>query len=165
MHADTFVLHHLDGVKRVGDDKWIARCPAHDDRPPSLSITEAHDRILIHCWAGCSALEIVHACGLELKDLFDDRDHTPPMAFAQAEMAQRRTKADEVKHLQMILGLAESDRLAGKVMTRQDFDNVRSAQIRLRALNVNYDMETCLLLAQARMAQAADPSRYIQELG
>jgi hypothetical protein len=33
---------------------WMARCPAHDDRNPSLSITQADDRVLVHCFAGCS---------------------------------------------------------------------------------------------------------------
>jgi len=32
----------------------MALCPAHDDRNPSLSIQLADDRILIHCFAGCS---------------------------------------------------------------------------------------------------------------
>jgi hypothetical protein len=33
---------------------WTARCPAHDDRNPSLSITEDRDgRVLLHCFAGC----------------------------------------------------------------------------------------------------------------
>lgn len=38
----------------TGDD-WIARCPAHDDRKPSLSIAEGKDgRVLLHCHAGCT---------------------------------------------------------------------------------------------------------------
>ena len=33
---------------------WIARCPAHDDRHPSLSIAEDNGTLLVHCFAGCS---------------------------------------------------------------------------------------------------------------
>jgi putative DNA primase/helicase len=33
---------------------WMARCPAHDDRNPSFSIRQADDRVLVHCFAGCS---------------------------------------------------------------------------------------------------------------
>ncbi len=33
---------------------WIARCPAHDDRHPSLSISERDGKLLVHCHAGCS---------------------------------------------------------------------------------------------------------------
>jgi hypothetical protein len=30
-----------------------ARCPAHDDHSPSLSITDRDGRLLVHCHAGC----------------------------------------------------------------------------------------------------------------
>ncbi|WP_215876579.1 hypothetical protein HF292_007450 [Acidithiobacillus ferruginosus] len=65
------VLHRLDRVKRTAPGKWIALCPAHDDRRPSLSIREADDgRVLLKCWSGCGAAEIVSALGLSLADLF-----------------------------------------------------------------------------------------------
>jgi hypothetical protein len=40
---------------------WIAHCPAHDDRSPSLSIREDHDRILVHCHAGCEQRDVIAA--------------------------------------------------------------------------------------------------------
>ncbi len=65
------VLHRLDRVKRTGPGKWIALCPAHDDRRPSLSIREADDgKVLLKCWTGCGASEIVNALDLSLADLF-----------------------------------------------------------------------------------------------
>jgi hypothetical protein len=40
----------------------MARCPAHDDREPSLSICESGDgRMLVHCHAGCSQERVVGA--------------------------------------------------------------------------------------------------------
>ena len=33
---------------------WIARCPAHNDRHPSLSIAERDGKLLVYCHAGCS---------------------------------------------------------------------------------------------------------------
>jgi putative DNA primase/helicase len=44
---------------------WTARCPAHDDRDPSLSIRDAGGKVLVHCHAGCSEGDVVGA----LKDL------------------------------------------------------------------------------------------------
>jgi len=65
------VLHRLEKVKSTGPGKWIALCPAHDDKRPSLSIREADDhRVLLKCWTGCGAAEIVSALGLSLADLF-----------------------------------------------------------------------------------------------
>jgi hypothetical protein len=68
------LLDRLTGVKQTRPDRWQARCPAHDDRSPSLAVTETPDgTILIKCWAGCSAVDVVAAIGLELKDLFPPR--------------------------------------------------------------------------------------------
>ena len=65
------LLSRLDRVKRTGNNRWIARCPAHADKGPSLAVREADDgTVLIHCFAGCSAHEIVSAAGLVLGDLF-----------------------------------------------------------------------------------------------
>lgn len=69
------LIARLEGVRRTGADRWIARCPAHDDKSPSLSIREMDDgRILIRCFAECSAHEIVSAIGLELSDLFPAKE-------------------------------------------------------------------------------------------
>lgn len=64
------LLSRLSGVRKSGSG-WVARCPAHEDRKPSLSIGEGRDgTVMIHCFAGCSAEAVVDALGLELKDLF-----------------------------------------------------------------------------------------------
>ena len=62
-------LEHVTG--RNG--KWMALCPAHQDRSPSLAINEAEDRVLIHCFAGCETVEVTAAIGLNVSDLFYKR--------------------------------------------------------------------------------------------
>jgi hypothetical protein len=70
--AET-ILSRLEGVRRSGN-AWIARCPAHKDKSPSLSIAIGHDgRILVHCFAGCAVHLILSALGLQLNDLFAQR--------------------------------------------------------------------------------------------
>src|SRR5262245_52731338 len=72
MSAAT-LLDRLEGVRQTGPGRWIARCPAHEDRSPSLSIREVEDgRVLIHDFAGCETLSVLHAVGLELADLFPE---------------------------------------------------------------------------------------------
>ena len=65
------ILDRLENVRQCGKG-WRAACPAHDgNSKSSLSIAQGDDgRILINCFAGCSALEIVHSIGLEVSDLF-----------------------------------------------------------------------------------------------
>ncbi len=68
------LVDRLESAKETGRGRWIARCPAHDDSSPSLSIRELDDgRTLIHCFAGCDALSVVHAVGLEMTDLFPEQ--------------------------------------------------------------------------------------------
>ena len=66
------LLHQLDKVRPRGTDQWEARCPAHEDESPSLSIAERDGKILLHCFAGCSVEEVTNALGVEMKDLFPD---------------------------------------------------------------------------------------------
>jgi hypothetical protein len=53
-------------AKALGGQKsgkgYMARCPAHDDQNPSLSITDSSDgKILMHCHAGCSQHDVINA--------------------------------------------------------------------------------------------------------
>lgn len=80
MSADL-LLSKLDGVKRTGDGRWIARCPTREDKRPSMTIRELDDgRILIHDFGGDSPEEILAAIGLTFADLFPERitDHGKP---------------------------------------------------------------------------------------
>ena len=65
----------LDKSKRSGD-KLTARCPAHDDKTPSLNakIGELGDRVVVHCFAGCPTDAVVHALGWKMRDLFATGD-------------------------------------------------------------------------------------------
>ncbi len=72
MGADA-LLSRLEAVKRTGPDRWIGRCPAHEDRSPSLAVRELDDgRVLVHCFAGCSVGAILDAAGLGFHALFPD---------------------------------------------------------------------------------------------
>jgi hypothetical protein len=65
------LLPRLDKVRQVRPSQWVALCPAHADKTPSLRITEiADDKLLLKCWAGCTTKEVVTAAGLEQRDLF-----------------------------------------------------------------------------------------------
>ncbi|MCC7409044.1 MAG: DUF3987 domain-containing protein, partial [Phycisphaeraceae bacterium] len=82
---------------------WMARCPAHEDRKPSLSIGEGDDgRALLHCHAGCEAGQVVAAIGLDLADLMPGEPLSPrPKAERRATIyatAKEAVAALERKH-------------------------------------------------------------------
>ncbi|HEC32597.1 MAG TPA: hypothetical protein ENI41_08905, partial [Deltaproteobacteria bacterium] len=70
MEIREFLLR-LEKVKKYSG-YWMARCPAHDDRDPSLYVSEENGRIRVKCYAGCSTEEVLRALGLERSDLFID---------------------------------------------------------------------------------------------
>jgi hypothetical protein len=54
------IAHQLRGRKQPSG--WVARCPAHDDHNPSLSLKDGRDgRILVHCHAGCEQGAVIDA--------------------------------------------------------------------------------------------------------
>lgn len=68
------LLDRLDGARQTGPGRWIAKCPAHEDRSPSLSIRELDDgRCLIHDFGGCGTEAVLDALGLEMQVLFAER--------------------------------------------------------------------------------------------
>ena len=86
MTVDGF-LSSLDRVRPTSKG-FLARCPAHPDRSPSLSITEGDGRVLVHCFAGCPVEEIVGALGLRVGDLFHETV-TDPRTICAAQQARR----------------------------------------------------------------------------
>jgi len=53
------LLHRLDKVRTSGKSKWMACCPSHQDKSPSLGIKLLDDgKILINCLAGCAAGDV-----------------------------------------------------------------------------------------------------------
>jgi putative DNA primase/helicase len=70
-------LYRLEYVYRNGPRGFMARCPAHPDRTPSLSIREGDDgRILVYCHAGCSTKSVLDTMRLTFRDLFPDGQAT-----------------------------------------------------------------------------------------
>jgi DNA primase len=65
------VLSRLDAVSLSGTGQWRARCPAHDDYGPSLSVRETvAGGVLLFCFAGCETADVVEAIGLRMADLY-----------------------------------------------------------------------------------------------
>jgi putative DNA primase/helicase len=65
----TDFLSKLNKVKKSGD-KYMSLCPAHDDKNLSLSITSDKEKIIVHCFAGCSTESVLQSLGLNMADLF-----------------------------------------------------------------------------------------------
>ena len=57
---------------RKGGGGWVVRCPAHDDREPSLAISVGDEgKVLVYCHAGCDQNRVI--AELRTRGLWDDR--------------------------------------------------------------------------------------------
>lgn len=70
-------LSKLNKVKKSGD-KYMSLCPAHQDESLSLSITSDKEKILVHCFAGCTTESVLQSLGLNVTDLFFDHKMQKP---------------------------------------------------------------------------------------
>jgi hypothetical protein len=67
------LLSRLDKCREVGAGRWLSRCPSHQDKTPSLSIKQLENgKVLIHCFAGCGAIDVLDSLNLNWGDLFPD---------------------------------------------------------------------------------------------
>jgi len=70
-------LNSVGSVPQKSGSGWSCRCPAHDDKHPSLSIGIGEEgRVLLNCHAGCETKAIMASLGLEMKDLMPRRHST-----------------------------------------------------------------------------------------
>jgi len=91
--AAAGLLERLKGVKSSGDG-WVALCPSHGDRDPSLSVSIGRDgRTLVKCFAGCSTDGILAAAGLDWQALFPDRRLARPATVAKKVPALKKRAA------------------------------------------------------------------------
>jgi hypothetical protein len=129
------LLDRLEGVKARGRNQWVARCPAHDDRSPSLSIRELDDgRILIHDFGGCPATDVLAAVGMELGDLFPERldDHKPP----SRDRLHRHAAVEALKTISteaLVVVVAAENLAVGVALDDADRDRLMDAATKVRA--------------------------------
>ena len=126
------LLDRLDRVAERGPGRWIACCPAHDDRSPSLSVRDDGGTVLLHCFGGCAAADVVAAVGLSLADLF------PPETSYRHDTGGRRppgiSAGDALRLLRRetaVVALAAADLAAGRALGAEDHARLRTAAARI----------------------------------
>ena len=128
MSVDTLLQRLTKVTGRRGH--WTACCPAHEDRSPSLAVTETDDgRILLKCFGGCSVQAIVGAIGMDMTDLFpDSNDHYKPKvknAFYATDLLKL------IEFESTIVIIAANDLANGKQLSDNDRSRLRQAHERI----------------------------------
>lgn len=130
--AASNLLTRLDKVRPTGPGRWLARCPAHQDRSPSLSVRETDDgAVLLHCFAGCPPADVLAAVGLEFADLYPDR---PPDYGPRQKSRIPALDALRALHFEtLVVAVAASTLLERKPLNAGDMERLALAQQRIGA--------------------------------
>ena len=90
---------------------WTARCPAHDDRRPSLSIRDADkNKVLVRCHAGCDQERVIAA--LRRRGLWAEDGLRLLSRIARRSLIERKPDQDDAKRTQAALAIWRSAKLA-----------------------------------------------------
>ena len=77
-------------AREVGDGKWMAKCPAHEDKTASLSIAKGDKHpVVLNCMAGCTTNAVLDALGLTMADVLADRS---PSTWKQNHVETERSQ-------------------------------------------------------------------------
>jgi len=132
----TELLSRLDKVKSKGTNKWVAACPAHNDKTPSLAITDINGKILINCFSGCHAIDIVQSVGLDMCDLFPEGGQSDFKGFIQLqrEIATKKlnSESNAIEDERVVLKLAESMRAKGQKLSQADLNKEKEAYLKIK---------------------------------
>jgi hypothetical protein len=130
MTPDEFVSR-LQNVKRTGPGRWVASCPAHEDRHPSMNVSTGDDgKILFICRSGCDQEAVIGAMGLQFRDLYPE----PLNRISAVEYRKHFPAADVLEALldeTTLIAVAASNVASGVELTEDDLKRVWLAHNRI----------------------------------
>lgn len=125
------LISKLDKVKQTGPGRWVACCPAREDKHPSMTIRELDDgRILIHDFGGSTVNEILDAIGMDISDLF------PPRQTYGKPERRPFPAADVLRAIgyeALVVCAAAVTMMSGEAFTQVDRDRLIVAASRIQA--------------------------------
>ena len=128
------LIDRLDGVKETGHGKFVSKCPAHDDRSPSLAVRECDDgRVLIHCFAGCEVESVLTAVGLTFSDLYPERPGSDHSFKPIRQRFDARQILATLDHESFVVSIIGADFLAQKEIDEETWDRLGTAVHRINS--------------------------------
>jgi hypothetical protein len=139
MSAALDFISRLDRVHESAPGRWRAMCPCHESKTRSLtmSVRETADgTVLIKCFAGCSALDIIKKVGMKPGDLFPKEYRAPVTQRGPAKPNHWHAKQDAMKTIMretQLVGLVAADIAEGKRVSTQDAERCAEAVAKIQS--------------------------------
>ncbi len=128
------LLDRLDGVKHTGPGRFMARCPAHDDKSPSLGVKDCGDGVtVVNCLAGCETEDVLSAVGLTFSDLYPERIATEHSYKPVRQRFDARQALRVLRSEATLVAIAAENIAKGITLSDEDRDRVFNSACRIRA--------------------------------
>lgn len=129
------LLNRLPSARPSGKNRWMAKCPAHEDRSPSLLISDNGEKLGIHCFAGCGGADVLAAIGLDFTVLYPPQEK---QNFTGLRPWERKDIEEKIRHEELIIKLYQRDKSLkvfiseeDKVRTKKAFEIIKILKMRL----------------------------------
>lgn len=124
------LLSQCRKVRNTGNGTWVACCPSHEDKNPSMTVRELDDgRVLVHCFAGCSVEMILGAVGLTFDALFPDKPQEMARPLSRPFPAADVLLA--VEHELAIAAIIAADLARGKPIPEGTMERLADVRARI----------------------------------
>lgn len=135
------LISRLRKVRPSGNNKFMACCPAHHDKNPSLSISMNNDGVIaIHCFAGCETIDVINEVGLNFSDLFPN-DNKRTYKSNRKQFSATEILKILAKDITIVLAAASITR-QGDILSNGEMELLQESYLRcqnaLEASNGNY---------------------------
>ena len=154
------IIDKLGKVKRSGS-RYMALCPCHDDRNPSLEVNWNERKAWIKCHAGCDDKAVLAALGLGIRDLYPASGH--------GKQPRQVTSIHDYKDESGALLFHKYRYSDGKQLCRRpdgtwNIQGVRRVLYRLPELLTSGDKTVLLVEGEKDVDRCAGPSRVALHL-
>jgi hypothetical protein len=131
------LLDILQSAKPSGRNRWMAQCPAHEDKSPSLSIRQFDDdAVRVKCFAGCTTAEILASVGLNPSDLFPQNDLPKDYPFQRPhpKPIPYREILTNLREDLLALSIGFAQLKQGHMLKLEDLERLDTAALRCYAI-------------------------------
>ena len=128
------LLSRLQKVRKRGHNQWMACCPVHQERTPSLSIKDDDGKIIMHCF-GCGAKgpEIIESVGMEISDLFPPSDNYDPAIKQKRQFHDACQILEGLAFESLVVLITSRDMISSKTISTEDQERLSVAVLRIHA--------------------------------
>lgn len=127
------IISHLHKVKRISDGRYIALCPCHNDKKPSLNVAITPEGVvLIKCFAcGATGLDVCEALGVKPSSLFPPNDNPSSYEIKKRQGFSAWQMLHAIEKDALVVLIAARMLLSGEILPEYDVTYLGEVVVRI----------------------------------